>query len=49
MDDTGSPAATYTDTNTVEDTRYVYRVKARNAAGLSEWSNFVRIDKTNHG
>ena len=49
VDDTGSPAATYTDTNTVEPTRYVYRVKARNAAGLSEWSNFVRIDKTNHG
>ena len=45
VDDTGSPAATYTDTNTVEDTRYVYRVKARNAAGLSEWSNFVRLDK----
>ena len=49
VDDTGSPAATYTDTNTVDPTRYVYRVKARNAAGLSEWSNFVRIDKTNHG
>ncbi len=49
VDDTGSPAATYTDTNTVEDTRYVYRVKARNAAGLSEWSNFVKIDKANHG
>ena len=49
VDDTGSPAATYTDTNTVEPTRYVYRVKARNAAGLSEWSNFVKIDKANHG
>ena len=45
VDDTGSPAATYTDTNTSEYTRYVYRVKARNAAGLSEWSNYVRIDK----
>ena len=45
VDDTGSHAATYTDTNTVEPTRYVYRVKARNAAGLSEWSNFVKIDK----
>ena len=45
VDDTGSPAATYTDTTTVEPTRYVYRVKARNAAGLSEWSNFVRLDK----
>ena len=49
VDDTGSPAATYTDTNTVEYTRYVYRVKARNAAGLSERSNFVKIDKANHG
>ena len=45
VDDTGSAAATYTDTNTSEDTRYVYRVKARNAAGLGEWSNFVKIDK----
>ena len=45
VDDTGSPAATYTDTNTSEYTRYVYRVKARNAAGLSVWSNYVRIDK----
>ena len=49
VDDTGSPAATYTDTNTVESTLYVYRVKARNAAGLSEWSNFVRIYKVNQG
>ena len=45
VDDTGSPAATYTDTSTVEYTRYVYRVKARNAAGLRGWSNFVKIDK----
>ena len=42
--DTGSAAATYTD-NTVEpDTRYGYRIKARNVAGLSEWSKFVRAD-----
>ncbi len=45
VDDTGNAAATYTDTNTSEYTRYIYRVKARNAAGLSEWSNFVKIDK----
>ena len=49
LDDTGSAETSYTDTNTVEYTRYVYRVKARNAAGLSEWSNFVKIDKANHG
>ena len=45
VDDTGSTETSYTDTNTSEYTRYVYRVKARNAAGLSEWSNFVRVDK----
>ena len=45
VDDTGNTQTSYTDTNTVEDTRYVYRVKARNAAGLSERSNFVKIDK----
>ena len=49
VDDTGNTAASYTDTGTPENTPYVYRVKARNAAGLSEWSNFVKIDKTNHG
>ena len=45
VDDTGSRETSYRDTNTSEYTRYVYRVKARNAAGLSEWSNFVRLDK----
>ena len=45
VDDTGNTQTTYTDTSTAESTRYVYRIKARNAAGLSEWSNFVRIDK----
>ena len=49
VDDTGNTQTTYTDTSTAESTRYVYRIKARNAAGLSEWSNFVRIDKANHG
>ena len=29
----------------LENTHYVYRVKARNSAGLSSWSNFARIDK----
>ena len=49
VDDTGNTAISYTDTGTPENTLYVYRVKARNAAGLSEWSNFVKIDKANHG
>ena len=42
---TGSAATTYTDTGTALDTRYVYRVKARNAHGIGPWSNFARIDK----
>ena len=45
VDDTGNTQTSYTDTNTVEDTRYVYRVKAWNSAGLSEWSNFVAVDE----
>ena len=43
--DTGSTATQYTDTDTALDTRYVYRVKARNPAGVSPRSNFARIDK----
>ena len=38
VDDTGSSAATYTDTSVTARTRYVYRVKARNANGLSDAS-----------
>ena len=45
VSDTGSTATTYTDTNTDLDTRYVYRVKARNPHGIGPWSNFARIDK----
>ena len=45
VDDTGGRETSYRDTNTVEHIRYVYRVKARNSAGLSEWSNFVRLEK----
>ena len=43
--DTGNEATTWTDTDTSLDTRYVYRVKARNGDLLSEWSNYARIDK----
>ena len=45
VNNTGSTATAYTDTNTELDTRYVYRVKARNEAGVGPQSNFVRVDK----
>ena len=44
VDDTGSAAATFTDTDTPAGIRYAYRVKAINEAGLSQRSNFVRVD-----
>lgn len=37
-DDTGSPDTSYEDTTVAPETTYVYRVKARNAHGLSEGS-----------
>ena len=44
VEDTGSVETSYTDEAGVEsDTSYVYRIKAINAAGFSEWSNHVRI------
>ena len=43
VEDTGSAAA-YADRRVQPETRYNYRVKARNAAGLSRRSNFVRAD-----
>ena len=44
VSDMGNTATTYTDTGTDLDTRYRYHVKARNAHGLSDVSNFARID-----
>ena len=44
VEDTGSAAAAYVDRQVQPETRYNYRVKARNAAGLSPRSNFVRAD-----
>ena len=41
VSDSGSAATTYTDTNVTAGIRHVYRVKAINAEGLSEWSNYV--------
>ena len=40
MDDTGNTDTTYTDTTVEPGQRYVYRVKARNANGLSDWSSY---------
>ena len=45
VDNTGTTATTWTDTGTSLDTRYVYRVKARNGELLSERSNYARVDK----
>ena len=44
IDDTGSPAASYTDTSVTARTRYVYRVKAINAVGLSEQSSYLNVE-----
>ena len=40
VDDTGSAVAAYTDRDVSPDRKYVYRIKARNTAGLSERSKF---------
>ena len=44
VEDTGSAATTYTDTDVSADTRYVYRVKAINAQGLSSQSGYRRAN-----
>ena len=44
VDDTGSAEASYVDTEVAPETRYVYRIKARNAAGLSERSVYFNAD-----
>ena len=41
VENTGDTTTTYTDTNVTAGVRHVYRVKAINAGGLSEWSNYV--------
>ena len=38
VDDTGSTGTSYVDTDVTAETQYVYRIKARNAAGLSNES-----------
>ena len=41
QDDTSSASTSYEDTDVEPETKYVYRVKARNAHGLSDSSGFV--------
>ena len=44
VEDTGTAATTYTDSSVTAHTRYVYRVKARNSAGLSGQSSYVTVE-----
>ena len=46
VNDTGSTATEYTDNDVTPDVFHVYRVKARNAVGLSGQSNFVNVTPT---
>ena len=41
---TGSAATTYVDTTVAPETRYAYRVKAINASGTSDQSNYVNVE-----
>ena len=43
-DDTGSADTSYADTTVAGETRYVYRVRARNSSGLSPMSGFFRAN-----
>ncbi len=44
QDDTGNADTSYTDGSVDPSTRYSYRLKARNANGLSARSGYVRVD-----
>ena len=44
VEDTGSTATTHTGTGVTAGIRHVYRVKAINEAGLSQRSNYVRVE-----
>ena len=46
VNDTGSSATEYTDSDVTPDVGHTYRVKAINPAGLSRWSNFVTVTPT---
>ena len=43
-DDTGSAETQYRDSSVTPRARYVYRIKARNAAGLSPWSSYANAE-----
>ena len=43
-DDTGTADTFYTDSSVEPETRYVYRVKARNSYGLSNRSGYLSVD-----
>ena len=45
VEDTGTAETSYTDQTSTDQTRYVYRVKAINSAGIGQQSNYVRIDR----
>ena len=44
VDNTGSVGNSYVDSDIEPDTRYVYRIKARNAAGLSDQSSYFNAN-----
>ena len=44
VESTGSAATSHTDSDVAAETRYVYRIKARNAAGLSPRSGYFNAD-----
>ena len=44
VENTGSTATTFTDTDVTAGTQHVYRVKAINDAGAGEQSNYVNVD-----
>ena len=44
VEDTGSTATTFTDTDVTAGTQHVYRVKAINDAGAGNQSNYVNVD-----
>ncbi len=44
VENTGSTATTFTNTDVTEGTQHVYRVKGINDAGVGRQSNYVNVD-----
>ena len=44
VEDTGNAETSYVDSSVSAGGSYAYRVKARNAGGLSVWSSYARAD-----